>query len=55
MLTKIVTLFLVFIAILGIFGKLSLLVPKRRQKKVARCQTCGQHLIGSGPCACKKG
>lgn len=55
MLTKIVTLFLVFIAVLGMFGKLNLLLPKRRKKRVTRCETCGRHLIGSGPCDCKKG
>lgn len=53
MLTKIVTLFLVFIAILGIFGKLHVLLPRRRQK-TARCKNCGRHLIGKGPCECKK-
>lgn len=55
MLTKIVTIFLVFIAVLGMFGKLYWLLPKRREKKAARCETCGRHLIGSGPCDCKKG
>lgn len=55
MLTKIVTLFLVFIAILGIFGKLYWLLPKRRQKKAVHCEKCGRHLIGSGSCDCGKG
>lgn len=54
MLTKIVTLFLVFIAVLGIFGKLYWLLPTRK-KKTAKCETCGRHLIGSGPCDCQKG
>lgn len=54
MLVKIITLFLVFIAVLGMFGKLSLLLPKRREK-TARCKTCGRHIIGKGPCACKAG
>ena len=53
MLTKIVTLFLVFIAVLGIFGKLSLLLPKRL-RKTAKCEHCGRHLIGKGPCECRK-
>ena len=53
MLVKIVTLFLVFIAILGMFGKLHVLLPRRRQK-TARCKNCGRHIIGKGPCPCKK-
>lgn len=55
MLTKIVTIFLVFIAILGMFGKLYWLLPKKLQKTASRCDSCGRHLIGSGPCDCKKG
>jgi len=51
MLLKIVSLFLVFIAILGMFGKLSLLVPKKL-RKVATCPSCGRHKIGRGPCPC---
>ncbi len=54
MLVKIVTIFLVFIAVLGMFGKLRLLLP-RKFRKNARCEKCGRHLIGSGPCPCKKG
>lgn len=54
MLTKIVALFLVFIAVLGVFGKLSLLLPKKLRGKVARCENCGRHRIGTGPCPCKK-
>lgn len=53
-LVKIVTLFLVFIAILGMFGKLSLLIPKKL-RKAATCSNCGRHLIGKGPCPCGKG
>lgn len=53
MLVKIVTLFLVFIAILGIFGKLSLLIP-RKLRKTAVCKECGRHRIGKGPCPCGK-
>ena len=54
MIVKIVTFFLIFVAVLGMFGKLRLLVPKRLQK-VGRCKTCGAHKIGKGPCACKQG
>ncbi len=54
MLVKIVTLFLVFVAVLGMFGKLRLLVPKKL-RKAATCDACGRHLIGKGPCPCGKG
>lgn len=53
MVLKIVTLFLVFIAVLGMFGKLSLLIPKTL-RKTATCKTCGRHKIGKGPCPCGK-
>ena len=52
MLVKIVTVFLVFIAILGMFGKLSLLLPKKLRS--AKCEHCGRHRIGRGPCPCGK-
>ena len=51
MLLKIVSLFLVFIAVLGMFGKLSLLLPKKF-RKTAVCKKCGRHKIGKGPCPC---
>ena len=52
MVLKIVTLFLVFIAVLGMFGKLSLLLPKRVRQ--AKCENCGRYRIGKGPCPCGK-
>ncbi len=54
MLVKIVTVFLVFIAILGMFGKLSLLIPKKLRRVAAKCEACGRHRIGKGPCPCGK-
>ena len=53
MLLKIITLFLVFIAVLGMMGKLRLLLPKQLRKS-AVCQACGRHRIGKGPCPCGK-
>lgn len=53
MILKIVTLFLVFIAVLGMFGKLSILIPKKL-RSVAKCEVCGRHKIGKGPCPCGK-
>lgn len=52
MIFKIVSLFLVFIGVLAMFGKLSLLLPKRLQS--AKCPECGRHRIGKGPCPCGK-
>ncbi len=56
MIFKIITLFLVGMAILAMFGKLR--VPKIGQKlgkKTAhKCAKCGSYKIGKGPCACRK-
>lgn len=55
MLSKIVVLFLVFIAVLGMFGKLRLLLPKRAQRlATSRCKNCGRFRLGKDPCACEK-
>jgi len=54
MLTKIVALFLVFVAVLGMFGKLRLLIPKQLQR-TAKCEACGAPKVGKGPCPCGKG
>lgn len=54
MVVKIVTLFLVFIAVLGMFGKLSILIPKKL-RQTAKCDACGRHKIGKGPCPCGNG
>ncbi len=51
-LVKIVTIFLVFIAILAMFGKLSLLLPKNMRQIAAKCPKCGRHRIGKGKCPC---
>jgi hypothetical protein len=50
MILKAVTLFLVFIAVLGMFGKLHWVLGKRG--RVAKCKTCGRFLIGKGTCDC---
>ncbi|MBS0124870.1 hypothetical protein KB874_12250 [Aestuariicoccus sp. KMU-90] len=53
MISKIVLLFLAFIAVLGIFGKLRL--PGAKQIADRRCRACGRFRIGKGPCPCGKG
>jgi len=50
---KIVTLFLVFMAVLAMFGKLR--VPGQKRLASAKCPKCGRFKIGKGPCDCKKG
>lgn len=52
MIFKIVTLFLVFIAVLGMFGKLGILLPRKIAS--AKCKNCGRYKIGKGPCPCGK-
>jgi hypothetical protein len=50
---KIVTIFLVVMAVLAMFGKLSF--PGKKHLTSVRCPACGRFKIGKGPCACKKG
>lgn len=50
MLSKIVVLFLIFIALLGIFGKWHWVLGQRA--KTGRCAKCGRFRIGKGPCNC---
>ena len=51
MIFKIVTLFLVAMGVLGMFGKLR--VPKLPLRQ-AKCRACGRPKIGKGPCPCGK-
>lgn len=59
MIVKIVTLFLIGMAVLAMFGRLRLprpgqgpfALPRRQQ---AKCPKCGRHRIGRGPCPCEK-
>ena len=53
MVVKIVSLFLIAMAVLAMFGKLRIgwLKKPARQKK---CPDCGAYIIGNGPCACQK-
>lgn len=63
MLVKIVSLFLVGIAALALFGRLRW--PGAGRKRVAKggekpgkpgkCPACGAYKVGSGPCPCGKG
>lgn len=47
---KIVTLFLVFMGVLAMFGKLR--YPGQKQLQSLKCPKCGRFKIGKGPCPC---
>lgn len=51
MIFKIITLFLVFMAVLALFGRLRM--PKLSLKRPGRCPSCGRPKLGKGPCPCK--
>jgi len=53
MIAKIVVLFLVFMGVMAMFGKLS--VPGAKRLNSRRCKKCGKLRIGRGPCNCGKG
>ncbi|MFW5641703.1 MAG: hypothetical protein ACOCTP_04705 [Roseicyclus sp.] len=52
MILKIVTLFLVFMAVLAMFGRLRLPGLKRGQDlpRPRRCKSCGRYVLRGGPC-----
>ncbi|TCP21370.1 hypothetical protein [Rhodovulum adriaticum] len=57
MIVKIVTLFLIAMAVLAMFGRLRLPKPRRPAaltRRPAKCPHCGRHRIGRGPCPCGK-
>lgn len=53
MIFKIVTLFLVGMGVLAMFGKLT--YPGKKRLQSAKCPKCGRYSIGKGPCPCTKG
>lgn len=53
MILKIVSLFLIFMVVLAMFGRLRL--PGSKRLSSVRCPNCGRFRIGSGPCPCGKG
>jgi hypothetical protein len=58
MIIKIVTLFLVFMAVLAMFGRLRLPGMKRGQDlpKPRRCKSCGRFVLRGGRCGdCDEG
>jgi len=53
MIIKAVTLFLIAMGVLAMFGKLRF--PGQNRLSSAKCPRCGRFRIGKGPCACEKG
>lgn len=53
MLVKIVSLFLLAMAVLALFGRLRF--PGQKRLSEAKCKHCGRYRIGKGPCDCGKG
>ncbi|MBN2905360.1 MAG: hypothetical protein JXJ18_01475 [Rhodobacteraceae bacterium] len=59
MIIKIVSLFLIGMMALAMFGRLRLPGPGGRKitlgrAKADKCPRCGRHKIGKGPCPCTK-
>ncbi len=53
MIIKIVTLFLIVMGVLAMFGRLR--IPGQKKLASRKCPNCGRYRIGKGPCACGKG
>ena len=51
MIVKVVFLFLIFMAVLAMFGRLRF--PGQQRLADAKCRDCGRFRIGKGPCPCK--
>jgi len=50
MLLKVMALFLVFMAVLAMFGKFRF--PGQDKLAAAKCKGCGRYRIGKGNCSC---
>ncbi|MFV2035510.1 MAG: hypothetical protein ACC631_10480 [Halocynthiibacter sp.] len=52
MIVKIVSLFLIGMVVLAMFGKLRF--PGQKTLSNQKCRICGRYRLGRGPCDCKK-
>ena len=52
MIVKIVTLFLIGMGVLAMFGKYRF--PGQKTLSNMKCKKCGRYRIGKGPCSCGK-
>jgi hypothetical protein len=60
MMIKVVTIFVIFIMVLGIFGKLRLPkmkypIKRSKVKPAVKCGGCGRYNLAGEACACGKG
>ncbi|MEX5727803.1 hypothetical protein Ga0609869_001156 [Rhodovulum iodosum] len=58
MIIKIVTLFLIAMGVMAMFGKLRIPGPGGRSLRLGKprkCPHCGRYLLGKGDCPCRKG
>ena len=55
MILKIVSLFLIFMVVLALFGRLRLPRAGRPKPPAARCRGCGAPRVGRAPCPCGAG
>ncbi|MGB8624033.1 MAG: hypothetical protein WCD16_14560 [Paracoccaceae bacterium] len=58
MIIKIVSLFLIGMLVLAMFGRLRLPGPGGKPlnlSKPGKCPHCGRYKLGKGPCPCRKG
>lgn len=53
MIFKIISLFLIGMMVLALFGRIRF--PGASKLKNITCPKCGRYKIGKGPCACSKG
>ena len=53
MIIKAVSLFLIAMVVLAMFGRLRL--PGAQKLASRKCPDCGRYKIGKGPCGCKSG
>lgn len=58
MIIKAVSLFLILILVLAMFGRLrapKLKNPlKKKSLETQKCKKCGSYILGDGPCACSQ-
>jgi hypothetical protein len=54
MLVKIILVFLLAMALVGMIGKVLFPGARLGRKRAAHCPDCGRPRIGKGPCACGK-
>lgn len=52
MIVKIISLFLIGMLVLAIFGRLR--IPGVRKLSSLKCPKCGRPKLGKGPCECEK-